>query len=935
LIFYTSPKQSRRARVVLAMAVLSLSACSGSGSSLPNASGGALVPQSAGSALAPQGGNNYSSRQAASSTRSATDSYAQTIIGDRPSAYYRLNDPTTMADSSANALNGSYGSGVTVSAVPLRSGGASAVFPGGGYSSSVVGTVPKNPLLQPSGSISIEAWIQEGATNKSSRSISLIAYGGETNYRMLVSPSNRLTFFLRTNDGAATVSSATVLAPGHPYHVLGTYNGQILSVYINGRLDATGAAHGTPMYASPYGLTIGGGQGSKLPSFSGNVSDVAVYSQALAPSQVSAHFAAGVAPTAPSPSPAPSSTPFVPPTANYDATVLGDKALAFFRLNDRGNQLMDSVSGHSLGSYGDAVQLGGNSLASDGGSTAVFPGGPASSSTEALAMPGTQLQPLTAISVEAWFMEPTFQANQYIGLASYGSAAAGWSTYGLHVNRNAIEFDVHPQNGGMSVYGPRLEPGVAYHAVGTYDGSTVSLYLNGQLVASSHTHGQFIYRTNGFAIGGSIGSSTAGFVGSIGDVAVYGYPLSSTQVENHYVVGAATPMTPEKPAVADAFVQSIGIDAHFSQGPYNGSQESTVVRLLTASGIRHIREGMVGSLVPTVQSLAASGIRATYVTDINMSDSAIKSWPNIVGNSFEAYEGPNEPNYLGGNWASRTRSFMQRLNADVKGTPSLSGFPILAPAVSGGETQLGDISALVDYGNIHDYFATYNPGTPGWGNYHPAGVYGSLAYNVNTERSVSGSKPIMATETGYGSTPTGTSSYLDDATAAKYITRTYFVHYNAGVARTFAYEFLDQNTTGLPFTNNGLVDINMRPKPAYKALQAIIADLADPGATSFSATPLSYQLTGNLANVQHTLLQKSDGSYYLALWLEVQSWSRGQASAVPAQTVNVVTQNALSSASVMQLDDTGNATTSALTGMPGHSISVPVRDRISIIRLVP
>jgi len=394
-------------------------------------------------------------------------------------------------------------------------------------------------------------------------------------------------------------------------------------------------------------------------------------------------------------------------------------------------------------------------------------------------------------------------------------------------------------------------------------------------------------------------------------------------------------MASEVPSASNSFIGSIGVVTHLTQGPYTGPQEATVLNLLIASGIRHIRDGMVGGLIPAVRRLAANGVRTTFTTDLNMTDATIKSWPGTVGYAFEAYEGPNEPNYLPGNWAARTRTFMRRLYADVKGTPALATYPILAPAVSGGETQLGNLSQFVDYGNMHDYFAIYNPGTPGWGGYHPPyGVYGSLSYNMNLAATNSGSRRIIATETGYGCTPSGSSAYLDDATAAKYLTRTYFVHYNAGVARTFTYEFLDQDATGRVFTNNGFVDLTMHPKPSYKALHSIISFLDDPGA-AFAPKALTYQVTGNLTNVRHTLMQKSDGTYYLALWIEVPSWSKGHAYAIPSQDLSIVTRNTMNSASVMQLDDAGNVRIVKLGGMPGHKIGLPVTDRISIVELNP
>ena len=61
------------------------------------------------------------------------------------------------------------------------------------------------------------------------------------------------------------------------------------------------------------------------------------------------------------------------------------------------------------------------------------------------------------------------------------------------------------------------------------------------------------------------------------------------------------------------------------------------------------------------------------------------------------------------------------------------------------------------------------------------------------------------------------------------------------------------------------------PKPAFTALKNLIALLRDDG-SAFKAASLSYSLNGYVNNLHHTLLQKRDGSFYLALWVEGYNW---------------------------------------------------------------
>lgn len=421
---------------------------------------------------------------------------------------------------------------------------------------------------------------------------------------------------------------------------------------------------------------------------------------------------------------------------------------------------------------------------------------------------------------------------------------------------------------------------------------------------------------------------------SIAAVAAMFSMPASAQLNSGSVFGA---MSSETPTRAASFIDSIGINTHFDQTPYNGPEFPSIAKLLVSSGIKHIRDttNTQPQYIAKINSLAESGIRTEIVTRPKLKAAVIQSYPSMIPNSMEAYEGPNEPD-LGKdpNWPATIRAFMQQLHDDVKSDPATAHYPIVAPAVTGSHDLLGDINAYVDYGNTHDYFSTYNPGTRGWGNRHAAGIYGSLSYNMNLARVISGSKPIESTETGYGSTPSGTPQLLDYVTDGKYIPRLYFVQYNAAIVRTYVYELLDPDKSGRLYRNFGLIDADLKPKPAYNAVKAVIADLTD-ASTSFTPAPLTYEIAGNYRNVQHTLLEKSDGSYYLALWLEVPSWKNGMPIEVNPQAVRLLTQKPMSAVSVLRLGDDGNPSTSVLRQDGARSISLRVTDSVSIIKLVP
>ncbi len=399
---------------------------------------------------------------------------------------------------------------------------------------------------------------------------------------------------------------------------------------------------------------------------------------------------------------------------------------------------------------------------------------------------------------------------------------------------------------------------------------------------------------------------------------------------------ASIGMTSEMPTKAQTFLNSIAVDTHFDQYPYNGPQYPQIAKLLENSGIKHIRETVNANptYVARLNELAANGIHTTIVTSLGVRPEAARAFAGKVSSSIEAIEGPNEPDLSNNpNWPAAMRLFMQRLHEFVKSSPQLARYPILAPSVTNSQEKLGDISQYIDYGNMHNYFSTFNPGTKGWGNHMWAGTYGSIQYNENLARQICGSKPIQSTETGWGSTPSGARNTLDDVVQGKYVSRLYFVQYNAGIVRTFDYEFLDSDKSGQIYTNFGMVDSDLQPKPAYYAVQAIIADLADTS-VPFTTTPLRYAASGQLRNVKHTVLEKSDGSYYVALWLEVPGWKDGSPISVAPQRIEITTANPMSSASVMRVNDQGHPSTSELHE-DGHHVTLDVTDSVSILKLTP
>jgi hypothetical protein len=194
---------------------------------------------------------------------------------------------------------------------------------------------------------------------------------------------------------------------------------------------------------------------------------------------------------------------------------------------------------------------------------------------------------------------------------------------------------------------------------------------------------------------------------------------------------------------------------------------------------------------------------------------------------------------------------------------------------------------------------------------------------------------MIATETGYG-TIAGNPLTLDYWAHLRYMTRLFFEQFNGGITRTYSYELIDEGGLAT-FSNFGLIQTSLQPKPAYTAIKSLIAALSDPGA-AFTTTPLTYNITGYNNNVHHTLLQKRSGQLVLALWLEVSDWvtanTAGGDIIVPSQTITLSTSKAFSSATLSTMDENGNLTT-APASWANTWASFPVTDKVTLLTLTP
>lgn len=334
---------------------------------------------------------------------------------------------------------------------------------------------------------------------------------------------------------------------------------------------------------------------------------------------------------------------------------------------------------------------------------------------------------------------------------------------------------------------------------------------------------------------------------------------------------AAAASVPAEPA--SAFIDSIGVATHtsYSDTVYV-SRFAELKAKLAELGVHHIREDLLPNRpdqYKRLNELADMGIGSTLIMGKPSNGfSVLEDLVSVVGEKLkgvDAVEGPNEY-YLSGHadWGPQTAAYQERLFTEVNSDPSTASIPVLGPStIFWQRGELGDVSRWLDYGTIHPYPGGY-----------PAEGY--LGRHMDFAKVSSGSKPLVATETGYHTALNWTGGHqpVSEQATATYMPRIFFEHFRRGVARTFAYQFVDHwSNPDLTDAEShfGLLRNDLSPKPAFIALRNTI-DILDDAPGSGDTGSLDYSLSGAPQDLRQVLLRKRDGTFYLALWRTTSVW---------------------------------------------------------------
>ena len=319
-------------------------------------------------------------------------------------------------------------------------------------------------------------------------------------------------------------------------------------------------------------------------------------------------------------------------------------------------------------------------------------------------------------------------------------------------------------------------------------------------------------------------------------------------------------MTDQTATSAAAFVNSLGINTHLDFGAFGYDNISATEQAISYLGIGNLRDSAQspGDFSLWQQISQATGVKFDdYVGETSpdgmQTDLGFMTQLAQAG-LLNAVEGGNEeddayPASLGNNLA-----IAADFQAQLADTAHSLGLPAINMSFGAGWTAandwqgdygtVGDLSGVADYANAHTY--------PNQGQ-TPDSTIQRLNGLANLAAS---SRPVMTTEMGWDE-----NSGFSQTDIAKYVVDAALDGWKDGDARTYFYALFDDGSGAY-----GLMNQDGSAKPAGAAVHNLTTLLGDAGGGAPGS--LDYSLDGTVPGDNSMLLEKSDGSYWLALWDE-------------------------------------------------------------------
>ncbi|MCX6117212.1 MAG: LamG domain-containing protein, partial [Proteobacteria bacterium] len=224
-------------------------------------------------------------------------SYQDVLLAESPAGYWPLNETTgsTLKDISGLGNNGSYIGSPTLGLSGPIVGETSKSIGLNGVNQ--YGSIPHTPILDPSASWTMEAWIKRDVLGHHDSILEKYDWvAGKGGFTLRVATNNRMEAHVVSGLSSQFCTSSSTIAINTWYHLAAIFNNSTatLSCFVNGVLESTTNSIATPTLPTTVSLKIGNRGDGSSGFFQGAIAQAALFGQALSSAQILTHYNAGI-----------------------------------------------------------------------------------------------------------------------------------------------------------------------------------------------------------------------------------------------------------------------------------------------------------------------------------------------------------------------------------------------------------------------------------------------------------------------------------------------------------------------------------------------------------------------------------------------------------------------------------------------------------------
>ena len=450
------------------------------------------------------------------------------------------------------------------------------LFRGSGRTDSII--IPNSTSLNPTTGLSIQAWVKWKSNPSSGLNwANILNKNGNGQYRLQHSQYNSAFEF-----AIQTTKNAYVQSTTHPqiniwYHVIGTYDGALLKIYVNGVLENTLATTWS-IQTSTSQLTIGKMNSERY--FDGNIDEVALWNRALSTKEIQTLYNSGygnrvllknytLSYTATS-NWSISGNSFQQINLNGNGTsvsAIPDPWYHFVQRSDGSTQNprtdtniiwdisvsamfyadppllavwllwyrpLDADTHDYSTNINDGIANGATQTWGKVSGAYTFNG-----QSDYINVPdSTSLNPVSGLTIQAWVKWKSIPSSSLNRSSLVNKDGDGQYRLQHKQDNSAFEFAVSTSKTSYRVRST-TQPQINtwYHVVGTYDGILLRIYINGTLENTLPASWPLITSTSPLSIGKRSNLNDRYFNGNIDEVAIWNRPLSSQEIQVLYNSG--------------------------------------------------------------------------------------------------------------------------------------------------------------------------------------------------------------------------------------------------------------------------------------------------------------------------------------------------------------------------------------------------------------